>query len=679
MNNDLDSCVYIHGLGISSYRSFPKDIQKIYPFKKINLFIGRNNSGKSNILNFLYKHYFSIFRGEDMKFEDVDYHNFALFQKNEIQVEFYIHTTQNWSSHLLSEYRSVVEGTGHQRQYDNRPIEILRKILESKLLTENNDFWLVNKAIDSNSIFYFADDIEQSIYSEISQDIGSYLETIYLKLSELEELTSTRTSFLKDSDTQIDSSRSYSSYSALENLYASAEKPPSPKEQISFFKKILGCICDYMVIYSSYLDEDNYKISLIPAIREVGNPGTTFNENEFNGQGLIDGLAQLQHPDHFEQEKKEQFEKINQFLRTVTDNESAKIEIPHDKSKILVEMDGKTRPLQSLGTGIHEVIILAAAATIKENQVICMEEPELHLHPLLQKKLISYLQEKTNNQYFITTHSAHFLDTPDVSIFHVNYENGCSIVNRVETDNYKTTVLSDLGYKPSDLLQTNCVIWVEGPSDRIYLNYWIQCFAPELKEKIHYTIMFYGGGLLSHLSVSGSEDEDNLEQDLTDFISLLNINRNTVVMCDSDKKSKNGSLKKAVQRIKSEFEKGEFQGFHWITDGREVENYLDPDIVEKIIKQNHRNVEKINGKTIYDQVWKYESSEPKEDPTADKDPNANKVKLARGIVESEFYSPPSEDKFKEITNLELENSLTDWIKRLISFINKSNGVKVNEK
>ena len=91
MNNNLENCIYIHGLGISFYRSFPKEIQRIYPFKKINLFIGRNNSGKSNILNFLYKHYLSVFRGEDADFKDVDYHNFALFQKNEIKIEFYFY------------------------------------------------------------------------------------------------------------------------------------------------------------------------------------------------------------------------------------------------------------------------------------------------------------------------------------------------------------------------------------------------------------------------------------------------------------------------------------------------------------------------------------------------------------------------------------------------------------
>jgi predicted ATP-dependent endonuclease of OLD family len=677
MNND---CVYIHGLGISSYRSFPKDIQQIYPFKKVNLFIGRNNSGKSNILNFLYKHYLSIFRGEEIEFENVDYHDFALLQKNEIKTEFYFYARKGWKEELINKHKSIPKNNNNSFRYklENQPKnEILQKILESDQLSKNEDsyFCLTNHQYSIGSHFEFKNleinDFEKIISSD-KQFTTEYLEGLHsdLKQNGLEgwkNLTeNSKKSEIKSIKQSFDSSRfDHPIDQEKEN------KRIENDNKISYLKEIFGYVCDFMLDYSGYFKsyfKEDFGISLIPAIREIGNPGTTFDEKkEFNGQGLIDGLLKLQQPDYSEQHKKEQFNKINQFLRTVTDNESAKIEIPHDKSKILVEMDGKILPLQSLGTGIHEVIILAAAATIKENQVICMEEPELHLHPLLQKKLISYLQEKTNNQYFITTHSAHFLDTPDVSIFHVSYENGCSIVNRVETDNHKTTVLSDLGYKPSDLLQTNCVIWVEGPSDRIYLNYWIQCFSPELKEKIHYTIMFYGGGLLSHLSVSDSEDEDDLEQDLTDFISLLKINRNTVIMCDSDKSNKNDSLKPAIERIKAEFENTEFEGFHWITDGREVENYLNPDIVEEIIKQNHRNVDKISGKTIYSYFWKYKSSKVK------RSPNADKINLARKLVKS---YPVSKENFEKITNSSIKIKLEGWIEKLIHFICKSNGIKI---
>lgn len=682
MNKD---CVYIHGLGLSSYRSFPKDIQQIYPFKKVNLFIGRNNSGKSNILNFLYKHYLPIFRGEDINFDNVDYHDFKLFQKNEIQTNFYFFTpNKGWKDELIQNYKSRTSekisttrasrsnSMDHNSQFDNwngtaldpriadlnradrksqdnrEKVQILQKILaylELTLLNQNSYYWIINQKYSIGSYFKFKDleinDLEKKIFPPHGIN-SEYLKEIYFAIKKIE-------------------------LEGRKNLTKITKNDEAKRNINNYLEEILSYICDFILDYSGYFKKD-FKISLIPAIREVGNPGTTFDENRFSGEGLIDELAKLQHPDnHLEQHKKQQFEKINQFLRTVTDNESAKIEIPHDKSKILVEMDGKILPLQSLGTGIHEVIILAAAATIKENQVICMEEPELHLHPLLQKKLITYLQKETNNQYFITTHSAHFLDTSDVSIFHVSYENGCSIINRVETDNHKITVLSDLGYKPSDLLQTNCVIWVEGPSDRIYLNYWIQCFSPELKEKIHYTIMFYGGGLLSHLSVSDSEDEDDLEQNLTDFISLLKINRNTVIMCDSDKGNENDSLKPAIERIKAEFENTEFQGFHWITDGREVENYLNPDIVEEIIKENHRNVDKISGKKRYSFFWKYKSSKIK------KSLNADKIKLARELVKS---YPVSKENFEKITNSSIKIELEGWLEKLIHFICKSNGIQI---
>ncbi len=45
----------LDGIGISGYRSFGEKLQLIGPFSKLNIFIGQNNSGKSNILAFLQK------------------------------------------------------------------------------------------------------------------------------------------------------------------------------------------------------------------------------------------------------------------------------------------------------------------------------------------------------------------------------------------------------------------------------------------------------------------------------------------------------------------------------------------------------------------------------------------------------------------------------------------------
>ena len=152
------------------------------------------------------------------------------------------------------------------------------------------------------------------------------------------------------------------------------------------------------------------------------------------------------------------------------ENRSVEIEIPYERDMILIHMDNKTLPLESLGTGVHEVVILAAAATLLENTILCVEEPELHLHPLLQKKLVKYLADSTNNQYFFTTHSAHLLDAVESEIFHVTQFDGSSSVIAIASTKERSSICNDLGYKASDILQANCVIWVEGPSDRIYLT-----------------------------------------------------------------------------------------------------------------------------------------------------------------------------------------------------------------
>ena len=152
-------------------------------------------------------------------------------------------------------------------------------------------------------------------------------------------------------------------------------------------------------------------------------------------------------------------------------------------------MDGtfNTR-FEDMSTGMKSLYVLSLLESyVEENKnipfVILIEDPELFLHPQLQKnacEILSRLSKK--NQVIFSTHSPNMLfnfNTRQIRQVMLDASNNTTVNEHTDID----YILNDLGYTANDLLNVSFVFFVEGKQDRSRLPLLLNKYYSEIQDE----------------------------------------------------------------------------------------------------------------------------------------------------------------------------------------------------
>ncbi len=131
--------------------------------------------------------------------------------------------------------------------------------------------------------------------------------------------------------------------------------------------------------------------------------------------------------------------------------------------------------LTHCGTGVEQVLTLATfVLTSPPGSIILLDEPHSYLHPSAERELITFLQAHDEHRYLIGTHSAVLINSvPPNRIIHL--EPGETGARGKQDTTEVSPILHTLGYKNSDFLFNDRLIFVEGKSDQEILPLLLEC------------------------------------------------------------------------------------------------------------------------------------------------------------------------------------------------------------
>lgn len=241
--------------------------------------------------------------------------------------------------------------------------------------------------------------------------------------------------------------------------------------------------------------------------------------------------------------------------------------------------------LSNVGAGVRSIYILSLLQAYQDimenNYMFIIEEPELYLHPELQKSMVKTLYNiSMNNQVIFTTHSPIMLkdfDIEDVRSIKLDISNCETIIEVAEID----VVLKELGYASQDIIHKDFVLFVEGQDDLIALNELINYY---------YNVDF------SKILIIDTKSCQNIETYATlRFLEKTTMSSEFAIFRDSDTGNREDVKNKVINQMRENI-KGNYLSVVdsniFVTGYSSIESYfIDIDLLlEKCVFKNHEKL-----------------------------------------------------------------------------------------
>lgn len=399
------------GFGCAGFRSFTgAEPARIGPFDKVQVLSGQNNCGKSALIDYFIRVIEAISERGDIRREDNPLTSADVPLRLNAQNEL-LPATISFCVNIDALEETLMSNARSSRQQEYTK-SLLRLFNDVPYISENGtDAWLdFSLGWGQNSFGYDA-----TLHARFSQYQASSLTVGNL----------------------TDASLAFCGSAGDDSLnYSNIVRTAMPWDALPKFLKV-------------------------GAIRSIKDADLSSRYNPINsGVGLPAALLRLYNPERkdFEQSR-QRWSKLQDFVRDVLNDSSAAILVSHESHEIAVKTaDTDYLPLESLGTGLTELIILAAVVACNTDKIICIEEPEIHLHLALQARFIEYLLHDGANRFIVTTHSPTVINAPGVQVAHVSKKDGVSTCQQLNGMALARDLLDDLGARASDLLQSNYVV-----------------------------------------------------------------------------------------------------------------------------------------------------------------------------------------------------------------------------